>query len=119
MVRDVLTFTTIQTFVEAADFDIQTPCFNVTSEDFGLPTPSSSPSPSADDEKDDADTQESSSGGGGGGLSKGATAGVAVGTVVGSLSVVGLIAWFVFRRRKDRQAIPEERTPKEVEEVSH
>ncbi|KAL2108549.1 hypothetical protein VUR80DRAFT_3712 [Thermomyces stellatus] len=106
------------TFVDAADFDIQTPCFNVTSEEFGLPTPSSAPNPDADNDNVDADAHESSSASGGG-LSKGATAGVAVGTIVGSLSVVGLIAWFVFLRRKHRQVGHEERTPKEVEEVSY
>lgn len=113
---DVLTSS--QTFVDAADFDIQTPCFNVTSEEFGLPTPSSAPNPDADNDNVDADAHESSSASGGG-LSKGATAGVAVGTIVGSLSVVGLIAWFVFLRRKHRQVGHEERTPKEVEEVSY
>ncbi|SPO06366.1 related to WSC2 Glucoamylase III (alpha-1,4-glucan-glucosidase) [Cephalotrichum gorgonifer] len=98
------------TFVELSDFDIQAPCFNVTSEEFNPP---------ASDSKPDADTETTSdkSSSGGGGLSKGATAGVAVGTIVGSLAIVGLVAWFMLRRRKAAHADAEAPATKSVDEV--
>ena len=97
-----------QTFVEAADFDIQTPCFNVTSEEFELPSSDTS------SKSDKSDDNNSSSG-----LSKGAIAGIAVGVAVGSLSIVGLVAWFMFKRRKESQRDAEADYPvKQVEEIS-
>ncbi|EXM27723.1 hypothetical protein RAB80_001173 [Fusarium oxysporum f. sp. vasinfectum] len=44
--------------------------------------------------------EESSGGGGGGGLSTGATAGIAVGAVIGGLLIIGALAWFFLRRRR-------------------
>ncbi|KAG7420920.1 hypothetical protein DER46DRAFT_27685 [Fusarium sp. MPI-SDFR-AT-0072] len=49
--------------------------------------------------------EESSGGGGGGGLSTGATAGIAVGAVIGGLLIIGALAWFfLHRRRRSKQA---------------
>ncbi|KAI1485756.1 hypothetical protein F5X96DRAFT_658239 [Biscogniauxia mediterranea] len=93
------------TFVEASNFDIQVPCFNVTSADFNSPDPSTStalPSATATSDGAAADTNSSSSNNGG--LSASQTAGIAVGVVVASLLVVGTVAWTVLRRRKSRVA---------------
>ncbi|KAF5601461.1 uncharacterized protein FSUBG_8167 [Fusarium subglutinans] len=43
---------------------------------------------------------EESSGDGGGGLSTGATAGIAVGAVIGGLLIIGALVWFFLRRRR-------------------
>ncbi|CAM1507009.1 Fc.00g066500.m01.CDS01 [Cosmosporella sp. VM-42] len=43
------------------------------------------------------------SSGGGGGLSKGATAGVAIGAVIGGLLLIGALAWFFLRRRRQNK----------------
>lgn len=80
------------TFVDAADFTAQVPCFNVTSSDFDLPESSST---STAEQPDDADSKDSSSGG----LAAGAIAGIVVGVVVASLLVIGSVAFVVFRRR--------------------
>lgn len=45
-------------------------------------------------------TASSSSSGGSGGLTKGAIAGIAVGTIVGSLAVVGVVAFMLLKKRK-------------------
>ena len=74
-------------FVDATAFKTSIPCFNVTSDEFAPPQ-GSAPNPSA--------TQESPAGG----LSHGAIAGIAVGTIVGSLAVVGLVAFLVFKKRR-------------------
>lgn len=99
-----------KTFVEASDFDIQVPCFNVTSSDFDLPddSGSSSDTEDGDDNESSTDKSESSptaapSGNDsdfGSGLSKGAKAGIAVGVIVASLAIVGAIAFVVLRRRR-------------------
>ncbi|EXL50006.1 hypothetical protein FOCG_10126 [Fusarium oxysporum f. sp. radicis-lycopersici 26381] len=44
--------------------------------------------------------ESSGGGGGGGGLSTGATAGIAVGAVIGGLLLIGALAWFFLRRRR-------------------
>ncbi|KAF1920200.1 hypothetical protein BDU57DRAFT_464396 [Ampelomyces quisqualis] len=84
------------TLVETRDFTIQVPCFNVTSEDFNAPTPSSSPglvaSPSS------ASSTGGQSGGGSSGLSTGAKAGIAVGAIVGGMALFGAIGFFFWRR---------------------
>ncbi|KAL8377127.1 hypothetical protein RB595_008005 [Gaeumannomyces hyphopodioides] len=80
-------------FVDTAAFKSNIPCFNVTSEEFVTPQ-GSSPSPS---------TTENASAGG---LSTGAIAGIAVGTIVGSLAVVGLIAFLVFKKRRGNNDAP-------------
>ncbi|KAI0596973.1 hypothetical protein F4775DRAFT_562753 [Biscogniauxia sp. FL1348] len=93
------------TFVEASDFDIQVPCFNVTSAEFSSPDSSTSTalsSATATSEDAAADTNSSSSNGGG--LSAGQTAGIAVGVVIASLLVVGAVAWTVLRKRKSQLA---------------
>ncbi|KAI0111265.1 hypothetical protein GGR51DRAFT_71602 [Nemania sp. FL0031] len=89
------------TFVEAAKFTAQVPCFNVTSSDFESPESSSSNTASQPDNTSASDT---SSSGSSSGLSKGATAGIAVGVVAASLLVIGAVAFFVFRRRTTRVA---------------
>ncbi|KAH6961014.1 hypothetical protein DER45DRAFT_182714 [Fusarium avenaceum] len=64
----------------------------------------SSPSslPSSSSEADGSSNDSSSNGGGGGGLSTGATAGIAVGAVLGAL-LIGALAWFFLRRRRRNQ----------------
>lgn len=49
-----------------------------------------------------AGAEESSGGGGGGGggLSTGATAGIAVGAVIGGILIIGALVWFFLRRRR-------------------
>ncbi|KAJ9133032.1 Gpi anchored protein [Pleurostoma richardsiae] len=103
------------TFVEASDFDIQVPCFNVTADDFSLPASTSSAATSAAtpaatsaatgaaaSATEAATSSKSSSDG----LSGGAKAGIAVGVVVASLLIVAAIAFVVFRRRKSHKAEP-------------
>ncbi|KAI0436108.1 hypothetical protein F4803DRAFT_543407 [Xylaria telfairii] len=97
------------TFVEAADFTAQVPCFNVTTSDFNPPESSSTTTAdnpdntgAANDADHDTSTQSSS-----GRLTTGATAGIAVGVVVASLLVIGIVAFVVFRKRA-KQTIHEE-----------
>lgn len=106
------------TFVEATSFDIQVPCFNVTSSDFNLPESSSTASatavPSATggaattESTSASDSSSSSSNDFGSGLSSGAKAGVAVGVIVASLAIVGGIAFVVLRRRRTPSAAGQE-----------
>lgn len=95
---------TFQTFVETIDFSIKVPCFNVTSDEFDAPTPSSSgSSPSntglAGTQTDTPSSSPSSSGGGG--LSTGAKAGIAVGSIIGGLAILGAVGFFLWRRGKN------------------
>ncbi|KAI1495936.1 hypothetical protein F5X99DRAFT_401917 [Biscogniauxia marginata] len=93
------------TFVEASNFNLQVPCFNVTSSDFNTPDPSTSialPNATATSDGETADTSSGSSDSDG--LSAGQTAGIAVGIVIASLLVVGAVAWVVFRKRRSRLA---------------
>ncbi|KAI1661528.1 hypothetical protein F4813DRAFT_386058 [Daldinia decipiens] len=98
------------TFVEPKDMEIQPPCFNVTSTDFesGDSSSTSTPAPSATNAVSDANLAPSSSSSGDG-LSGGAKAGIAVGVIVASLAIVGVIAFVLLRRRKtqtlDNEAI--------------
>ncbi|KAI0465657.1 hypothetical protein F4859DRAFT_374219 [Xylaria cf. heliscus] len=94
------------TFVEAADFTAQVPCFNVTTSDFNLPESSSTAT---------ADNVSSSSPSGG--LTTGATAGIAVGVVVASLLVIGVVAFVVFRRR-GKQTTDHEHQPSRAKDVA-
>ncbi|KAI2784567.1 hypothetical protein F4815DRAFT_127684 [Daldinia loculata] len=89
------------TFVEPKDMKIQPPCFNVTATDFesGDSSSTSTPAPSATNAASDANTAPSS-GSSGDGLSGGAKAGIAVGVIVASLAIVGVIAFVLLRRRK-------------------
>lgn len=75
------------------------PCFNVTSDDFNAPTPSSSASPSAGAGLSGAPTSDQSTSSGG--LSGGAKAGIAVGAVIGGLALFGVIGFFLWRRGKN------------------
>ncbi|KAI1748984.1 hypothetical protein F4782DRAFT_515301 [Xylaria castorea] len=89
------------TFVEAAAFTAQVPCFNVTTSDFNLPESSSTattykPNNTGAADTADPDTSHSSSPEG---LTTGATAGIAVGVIVASLLVIGVVAFFVLRKR--------------------
>jgi hypothetical protein len=52
----------------------------------------------------------SSSSGGGGGLSTGATAGIAVGAVIGGLLLIGALVWFLLRRRRRNKQPSDEYT---------
>ncbi|KAI1249435.1 hypothetical protein MGN70_009048 [Eutypa lata] len=120
-----------KTFVEATSFDIQVPCFNVTSSDFNLPESSSTASatavPSATggaattESTSASDSSSSSSNDFGSGLSSGAKAGVAVGVIVASLAIVGGIAFVVLRRRRTPSAAGQEeagaRAAKSMREV--
>lgn len=81
-----------QYFVETTDFDLQVPCFNVTAESFDSTVTSTVAVATA--------TSVSSSGGSSS-LSKGAIAGIAVGTIVGSLSIVGAAAYMLLKKRKN------------------
>jgi hypothetical protein len=69
----------------------------------------SSPSlPSSSSEADGNSNDSSSNSGGGGGLSTGATAGIAVGAVIGGLLLIGALAWFFLRRRRRNQRAGDE-----------
>ncbi|KAI1199763.1 hypothetical protein F5X97DRAFT_111266 [Nemania serpens] len=87
------------TFVEAAKLTTQIPCFNVTASGFNSPEPSSSDTAGQPDNSSAAGTSSSNSSGG---LTTGAIAGITVGVVVASLSVIGAVAFVVFRRRSSR-----------------
>ncbi|KAI8960127.1 hypothetical protein F5Y11DRAFT_349797 [Daldinia sp. FL1419] len=92
------------TFVEPKDMKIQPPCFNVTTGEFdsGSPTSTSTPAPSTTNAASDENEAPSNPGSGssGDGLSAGAKAGIAVGVIVASLAIVGVIAFVLLRRRK-------------------
>ncbi|KAF5669236.1 hypothetical protein FHETE_4994 [Fusarium heterosporum] len=68
-------------------------------------TASATSEPSASSEPN---VSSSGSGGGGGGLSTGATAGIAVGAVIGGLLLIGALAWFFLRRRRRNQRAGDE-----------
>ncbi|GAP88003.2 putative gpi anchored protein [Rosellinia necatrix] len=93
------------TFVEAADFTVQVPCFNVTSGGFHSPETSSTPTTGGQND----DASQSSLGGG---LGKGAIAGIAVGVIVASLLVIGVAAFVVFRRRSNKSTDHENELPR-------
>ncbi|KAF2259200.1 hypothetical protein CC78DRAFT_572021 [Lojkania enalia] len=95
------------TFVEAKDFTIQVPCFNVTSDDFNEPTPSSNPAASTSGAPrssiiapTESATSSQAASSSGGGLSTGAKAGIAVGSIIGAIALISAIAFFVWRRGK-------------------
>ncbi|KAI4604128.1 hypothetical protein KJ359_000256 [Pestalotiopsis sp. 9143b] len=95
------------TFVEDADFDLSVPCFNVTASEFdsgsSTTTASSSPTATSTSESDSSSSSSSSSSG----ISTGAKAGIAVGTIVGSLGIVALFAFFFLRRRRSEPVAQE------------
>ncbi|OAL06856.1 hypothetical protein IQ06DRAFT_237301 [Phaeosphaeriaceae sp. SRC1lsM3a] len=86
------------TFVETKDFNLQVPCFNVTSDDFSAPTPSSSGTANTGLS---ASTSATPNNGGGGGLSTGAKAGIAVGSVIAGLALFGAIGFLLWRRGRN------------------
>ncbi|KAF1994753.1 hypothetical protein P154DRAFT_446921 [Amniculicola lignicola CBS 123094] len=96
-------------FVETMNFKDQVPCFNVTSADFNSPNASSTPSASASSTSAGLSSATSgapaaaspSASSSSGGLSTGAKAGIAVGSVIGGLAILALIAFLVFRRGKN------------------
>ncbi|EHA50259.1 hypothetical protein MGG_03367 [Pyricularia oryzae 70-15] len=75
-------------YVETSLFKTAIPCFNVTSDEFAAPETTNSPAAPATNSQPAA------------GLTTGAIAGIAVGTIVGSLAVVGVVAFLVFRKRR-------------------
>ncbi|KAF2683347.1 hypothetical protein K458DRAFT_368573 [Lentithecium fluviatile CBS 122367] len=88
------------TFVETTKFTAQVPCFNVTSEEFDAPTPTPStagvPSPTGlTSQEPSAESAASYAG-----LSTGAKVGIAMGSVIGGLALIGVVAFFVWRRGK-------------------
>lgn len=77
----------------------------------------SSPTSGSDDPTESGDSgnnlgggNDNSGGGGGGGLSTGATAGIAVGAVIGGLLLIGALVWFLMRRRRRNKQPGEEYT---------
>ncbi|KAF2031751.1 hypothetical protein EK21DRAFT_62439 [Setomelanomma holmii] len=91
------------TFVETASFNIQVPCFNVTSDTsdtFDAPTPSSSPSPANTGLSASPSGAPAQSSANGRGLSTGAKAGIAVGAIIAGLALFGAIGFFLWRRGK-------------------
>ncbi|KAF2255281.1 hypothetical protein BU26DRAFT_448617 [Trematosphaeria pertusa] len=90
------------TFIRTEDFTAQVPCFNVTSDDFNAPssTASSTGLPAASATGLAATPSTSSASGSSGGLSSGAKAGIAVGSIIGGLALIGMIAFFMWRRGK-------------------
>ncbi|KAH6638580.1 hypothetical protein BKA67DRAFT_588877 [Truncatella angustata] len=92
------------TFVEAADFTLSVPCFNVTAEDFVGGVETTTVSPSATATSTTSPSTSSSSSSSSDGLSTGAKAGIAVGVIVASLAIVGAFAFAFLRKRKSQQA---------------
>lgn len=89
--------------MQAKDFTLQVPCFNVTSEEFDAPTPSGNPSskPTGNSQSQGtaaASNPEAAESSSSDGLSGGAKAGIAVGAVIGGLLILGAIAFFLFRK---------------------
>lgn len=80
-----------QYFVETTDFSISVPCFNVTAADFDSTVTATSSAATVTS----TSTSNSSNG-----LSKGAIAGIAVGTIVGSLAIVGVAAFVLLKKRR-------------------
>ncbi|TRX96317.1 hypothetical protein FHL15_002589 [Xylaria flabelliformis] len=81
------------TFVEAADFTSQVPCFNITTSDFNTPEPSATDKPNNTGDANNSKPSPS------GKLSTGATAGIAVGVIVASLLIIGVAAFVILRKR--------------------
>ncbi|KAK8007434.1 diphenol oxidase [Apiospora arundinis] len=91
------------TFVEAKDFTLSVPCFNVTASDFSLPGPSGTAQPKTPAGESGAATVPSSSSSTGG-LTSGEKAGIAVGTIVGSFGIVGILAFMLLRKKRAQPA---------------
>ncbi|PSR79721.1 hypothetical protein BD289DRAFT_442046 [Coniella lustricola] len=91
-------------FVEDSDFSTSIPCFNVTAESFGS-TVTTTASVATVTSTSLSKSSNSS------GLSKGAISGIAVGTIIGSLAIVGAVAFTLLKKRRDgttKQGMPME-----------
>ncbi|KAK7909256.1 hypothetical protein PG985_015134 [Apiospora marii] len=84
------------TFVEAKDFTLSVPCFNVTTSDFNPPPKTPTVVGGASSPASVASSA--------GGLTAGEKAGIAVGTIVGSFAIVGLLAFKLLRKKRTRAA---------------
>jgi len=73
-----------------------------------LPSASSTSGSTNPTDSGAASVGSSDSSGGGGGLSTGATAGIAVGAVIGGLLLIGALVWFILRRRRRSKEPSEE-----------
>ncbi|KAH8726231.1 hypothetical protein GQ44DRAFT_679842 [Phaeosphaeriaceae sp. PMI808] len=82
------------TFVETKDFSIQVPCFNVTSDTFNAPTPSSKAPAQTGLSAGQPSTSSN-------GLSTRAKAGIAVGSIIAGLALFGVIGFLFWRRGKN------------------
>ncbi|KAF2854697.1 hypothetical protein T440DRAFT_416174, partial [Plenodomus tracheiphilus IPT5] len=91
------------TFVEPQNFNLQAPCFNVTSDDFAAPTPSSTSSTAAPTNAGLSATDSPIAGPSSSddGLSTGAKAGIAVGAVIGGLALIGALGFYLWRRGRN------------------
>lgn len=91
------------TFVKVEDFKITAPCFNVTSDDFEAPSASGSSTavPTSSSSSGASSSEPTASASGGSGLSTGAKAGIAVGSVIGGLALLGFIGFLMWRRGKE------------------
>ncbi|KAK7937411.1 uncharacterized protein PG986_014279 [Apiospora aurea] len=98
------------TFVEAKDFTLSVPCFNVTASDFSLGGPSGTPQPKTPIDEGGVSTPASALHSTGGGLTTGEKAGIAVGTIVGSFAVVGILAFMLLRKKRNQPADAESPT---------
>lgn len=87
------------TYVAASKFDDQIPCFNVTSDEFVSPNPSSTGSSSSKSSEDSDSSNSGSSG-----LSGGAIAGIVVGSLAGGTVLLAL-AFFAYRRYQRERRI--------------
>ena len=91
------------TYVAASKFDDQVACFNVTSDEFVSPNPSST-SGSSSKPNEDSDSKSDSSDSGSGGLSGGAIAGIVVGSLAGATTLL-VLAFFAYRRYQREKRI--------------
>ncbi|OSS54179.1 hypothetical protein B5807_01497 [Epicoccum nigrum] len=91
------------TFVETNDFSVKVPCFNVTSNNFNIPTLDASASGSPPSQTSSSANQSASfdQPPGGGGLSTSAKAGIAVGAVLGGLAIMGAVGFSVWQKGKN------------------
>lgn len=93
-------------YVPTREFNMQVPCFNVSSDDFEAPEEddpiSSATAPSAaDSTADSSETEPTTSSSDSSSLSGGAIAGIVIG-VIGGLAIIGAF-FFLWGRRKQRQ----------------
>ncbi|KAH7008535.1 hypothetical protein EDB80DRAFT_892951 [Ilyonectria destructans] len=89
------------TYVELTNFDESVPCFNATTSDDDDSSSSSSSSTSSSSSSSTSTASSDSSKSSSGGLSKGAIAGIVVGSV-GGVSLVALAALLIYRQKNKR-----------------